>query len=128
MPGTGRHAHDPRARGATRAWQRGLGWRALPGGDPEWALHDRGRDRQYGAISLLRPCRQHDRRTVRRRRRAHRNGRRGHQSGWTVRRAIGWVDRFSWLIILQRDVLSLAFVLEVAWPYSSSSWTNVSAM
>ena len=63
---------------------RGLGRRALPGGDPERALHDRGRDRQHGAVPLLRPRLQHDGRTIRRRRRAHLDGWRGHQSGGAV--------------------------------------------
>ena len=91
MPGTGRHAHDPCARGANRARQRGLGRRALPGGDPERALYDRGRDRQHGALPLLRPRLQHDRRTIRRRRRAYRDGRRGDPI-WLAVSGI-WVDR-----------------------------------
>jgi len=41
------------------------------------ALYDRGRDCQHGALPLLRPRLQHDGRTLRRRRGAHRDGRLG---------------------------------------------------
>src|SRR5205085_1507689 len=41
------------------------------------ALHDAGRDRQHGAVPLLRPRLQHHRRAIRRRWRPHRDRRRG---------------------------------------------------
>ena len=63
--------------------------RALPGRDTERALHDPGRDRQHGAVPVLRPRRQHDRRTIRRRRRAYLDGWRGDQSGGAVSRPAG---------------------------------------
>ena len=86
VPGAGRHAHDPCAGGTTLARQRGRGRRALPGGAAERALHDGGGDRQHGAVPLLRPRLQHHRRTIRRRWRAHRDRRRGDQSGCAVAR------------------------------------------
>ena len=50
---------------------------ALSVGDADRALHDPGRDRQHGAVPVLRPREQHHRRAVRRRWRAHRDRRRG---------------------------------------------------
>jgi hypothetical protein len=50
-----RYAHDPCAGRADLARQLGGGRGALPGRDTEWPLHDRGRDRQHGAFSLLQP-------------------------------------------------------------------------
>ena len=47
--------HDSCAGRADLARQLGRGRGALPGRDTEWPLHDRGRDRQHGAFSLLRP-------------------------------------------------------------------------
>ncbi len=49
---------------------------ALPVGDADRALHDPGRDREHGAVPVLRSREQHYRRAVRRRWRAHRDRRR----------------------------------------------------
>jgi len=52
----------------------------------ERALHDRGRDRQHGAVPVLRPRLQYDGRAVCRRWRANRNAWRSHHAGCAIRR------------------------------------------